>query len=188
MKRFTNARNRGFTLIEILVVMSIIGVLSSIITVSLNSARDKARDASRISQIHEIQSALDMYFVNHGSYPSNSYPLTFDDNIPHNWAAMIAALNSENLIRASFSLADKRDPWYLLFTSVAHAAMAVATYYSCSLQDPLYKSASDYQYSYAYTASSDGHSYKIRVYLEGLTNPLFQNSMEGTFYYCTGRQ
>lgn len=61
---------RGFTLIELLVVIAIIGMLSSIIIVSLNSARAKARDAIRLQELSQIKKALDMYFLDNGSYPT----------------------------------------------------------------------------------------------------------------------
>ncbi len=59
----------AFTLIELLVVISIIGLLSSIVLASLNVARSKARDTQRISDIKQIQSALEMYHLDHGEYP-----------------------------------------------------------------------------------------------------------------------
>lgn len=65
---------KGFTLIELLVVISIISLLSSIVMVGLNSARAKARDARRISDLHNIQLALEMYYQTYGGYPSSACP------------------------------------------------------------------------------------------------------------------
>lgn len=55
-------RRSGFTLIELLVVIAIIGVLASIVLASLNSARRKSRDARRITDLKQIQLALELYF------------------------------------------------------------------------------------------------------------------------------
>lgn len=59
----------GFTLIELLVVIAIIGMLSSIALASLNTARSKARDAQRFSDMHQISLALELYRLQYGSYP-----------------------------------------------------------------------------------------------------------------------
>ena len=63
-------KTRGFTLIELLVVIAIIGILSSVVLASLNSARRKARDAKRISDIKQIQLALEMYYDDNSNYPT----------------------------------------------------------------------------------------------------------------------
>jgi len=62
-------KSYGFTLIELLVVIAIIGLLSSIVMASLNSAKIKARDAQRISDLKQIRLALELYYNNNNAYP-----------------------------------------------------------------------------------------------------------------------
>ncbi len=74
MKNFFNIKikniknTKGFTLIELLVVVAIIGILSSVVLASLNSAREKARDTRRKSDLKQIQNALELYYSNCGTY------------------------------------------------------------------------------------------------------------------------
>ncbi len=60
--------NKGFTLIELLVVIAIIAILSTVVMAGLNSARSKSRDAKRLSDIKQIQSALELYYDTCGGY------------------------------------------------------------------------------------------------------------------------
>lgn len=62
-------QRKGFTLIELLVVLAIIGLLSTLAVVSLNNARQKSRDAKRLSDVKQIQTALELYFSDQGKYP-----------------------------------------------------------------------------------------------------------------------
>jgi len=57
-------------LIELLVVIAIIGILAAVVLVSLNSARAKSRDAKRLSDIRQIQTALELFYNDNNSYPT----------------------------------------------------------------------------------------------------------------------
>lgn len=63
---------KGFTLVELLIVMAIIGLLASIVLISLNIAKKKANDAKRLSDLKQIQIALEMYNDENGSYPNQN--------------------------------------------------------------------------------------------------------------------
>lgn len=69
MKLFSH---RGFTLVELLVVISIIALLSSIATASLNGARKKSRIAKRLADMKTVQTAIELYYDANGSYPNPS--------------------------------------------------------------------------------------------------------------------
>lgn len=72
MKTKTWQAKQGFTLIELLVVISIIGILSTLAVVSLNDARAKARDAKRISDIKQVQTALELFLADRNGYPAGN--------------------------------------------------------------------------------------------------------------------
>ncbi|MDD5625879.1 MAG: prepilin-type N-terminal cleavage/methylation domain-containing protein [Patescibacteria group bacterium] len=60
---------KGFTLIELLVVVAIMGLMAALAIVSLNQARAKARDARRVADIKQIQTALELYYMDQNKYP-----------------------------------------------------------------------------------------------------------------------
>ncbi|MFH1551578.1 MAG: type II secretion system protein, partial [bacterium] len=62
-------KKNGFTLVELLVVIAIIGILSSIVLVSLSSARGKARNATRLSDIKQYITTFEMAYDQNGEYP-----------------------------------------------------------------------------------------------------------------------
>ena len=62
---------RGFTLIELLVVIAIIGILATLAVVALQQARKNARDAKRIADIKQMQTALELFFNDNQYYPNS---------------------------------------------------------------------------------------------------------------------
>lgn len=70
------ARKAGFTLIELLMVIAIVGLLAAIVLAGLSSARTKARDAKRISDLQSLATALQFYNNDTGHYPIATDPVT----------------------------------------------------------------------------------------------------------------
>jgi uncharacterized protein (TIGR02145 family)/prepilin-type N-terminal cleavage/methylation domain-containing protein len=64
-------KKKGFTLIEIIVVIFIIGIISSFVIVSFSNPRQKNRDVKRISDITQLQMALNTYYQFEGDYPES---------------------------------------------------------------------------------------------------------------------
>ncbi|MEI7451753.1 MAG: FISUMP domain-containing protein [Candidatus Falkowbacteria bacterium] len=63
-------KKAAFTLIELLVVIAIIGILATIAVVALQNARAKARDARRIADVKQMQTALELFFNDKQRYPT----------------------------------------------------------------------------------------------------------------------
>ncbi|MCX6806524.1 MAG: prepilin-type N-terminal cleavage/methylation domain-containing protein [Candidatus Berkelbacteria bacterium] len=62
-------KSKSFTLIELMVVIFIIGILTTLIMVNLSEARARSRDARRKADVDSIRAALEMYYEVKGSYP-----------------------------------------------------------------------------------------------------------------------
>lgn len=60
---------KGFTILELLISVAIIAMLSAIVLVGVSSIRERSRDARRMSDVNEIQKALNLYFTNHNAFP-----------------------------------------------------------------------------------------------------------------------
>jgi general secretion pathway protein G len=65
----------GFTLIEIMVVILILGLLATLVVQSLRGATDKAKRTKAMADIAELKTALDRYYIDNGSYPSSDQGL-----------------------------------------------------------------------------------------------------------------
>jgi prepilin-type N-terminal cleavage/methylation domain-containing protein len=59
----------GFTLVELLIVISIIGILSTVVMINFEKTRSKSRDLKRTTDISQVQVALALYLNKYGKYP-----------------------------------------------------------------------------------------------------------------------
>lgn len=75
-------KSKGFTLVEMLVVLAIVGILTGVVLASTTAARSQARDSARTSNIKEIQLGLALYFDVNRSYPSGLQTLVDQKYIP----------------------------------------------------------------------------------------------------------
>lgn len=92
-------KKKGFTLVELMVVIAIIGILSSVVLASLNKARERARDAKRVTELKSLQIALALYYDKHRSYPSSGTSAEADgEAIPGTGAGVLEVLRTENLV------------------------------------------------------------------------------------------
>ena len=84
-------RNRGFTLIEIMVVVVILGILAAIVVPKVINKPDQARIVRAQQDVKSIESALDLYRLDNGVYPTTDQgldALVHKPNttpIPQNW-------------------------------------------------------------------------------------------------------
>lgn len=73
MKYPKNIAQTGFTLLELMVTITIIGLLATVILASLAGSRASARDATRVQAVKELQKALELYRnANVGVYPCST--------------------------------------------------------------------------------------------------------------------
>ena len=77
-----NTKNKsGFTLIEVLIVVSIIGLLSSVVLIGLGGFRTKGADTRRIADLHQAQTALELYYSKNSLYPPSSTWAVLEDTL-----------------------------------------------------------------------------------------------------------
>ncbi len=93
----TNER-KGFTLIEILIVVAIIAILASVVLVGLGPTQQAGRDARRISDLQEDQNGLELFYNKCGFYPGTA-GTTCTGGSPGGttWASVQTALSGANI-------------------------------------------------------------------------------------------
>lgn len=67
-----STKQAGFTIVELLIVIVVIGILAAITIVAYNGIQGRARDAKRHTDLAAIQQGLELYYIDNGGYPDCS--------------------------------------------------------------------------------------------------------------------
>lgn len=114
---------RGFSLIEIMVVVVILGILAALVVPKIISRPDEARVVKAKQDVLSIQSALDLYKLDNGFYPSTDQGIQALVHLPNggptpnNWQSYLKSV--------------PKDPWgrdYLYLNPGEHSDVDVFTY------------------------------------------------------------
>ena len=121
---------QGFTLVEMLVTATIIGLLAAMGLVSYVSANRNARNAKRRSDLEQVRAALELYRTENSDYPSGS-----------NWTTTMSTLNTGGYLTNGQQISDPRSAPYPQYTYNSSSA-SCSGYEICADLEP----DTDYDY------------------------------------------
>jgi prepilin-type N-terminal cleavage/methylation domain-containing protein len=133
----------GFTIVELLIVIVVIGILATITIVAYNGVQVKARDSARISKVKSISKAIELYYADNSRYP----PI-----LDGNGAESTCGSTTENWGHCDRNkiIADMLAPYITIDpTSLSNATQ------------------NNYYYHYTSQATDNYQTYGLMVYMEG---------------------
>lgn len=134
---------RGFSLIETLIVVGVVGIIGVLAAVAVNTARARQRDAVRVSHVRQIQSALEDFFNGHSAYPAGA-------GIPLGDSAQSACLGPGGFVASCGS----DHPSFLILGTYEPGLKGLAT---CGTPE---------RNAFCYAQAAEGVSYGIQFELE----------------------
>lgn len=114
---------RGFTIIELLVVVAIISLLVSFVLVQLSQSRAKARDTRRVADINTLVTGLVLYNNQTGEYPN-----PYTNEVINGSDSISNALRAQNVLMGIIRDPMNSDPYQYKYSSAAGSTFSI-TYY-----------------------------------------------------------
>ena len=139
-------REKGFTLVELLVVMAIIGILIGLAIAGLNVARRNSRDVTRQADVQNIRILLEDWYIKHKRYPSSAAPVEL-------------TISASGLV----SLSDGTDTTTVQLESGGQVTLIAAC---AELEAPTYASNQNVFHMCYVTATTRPQTYEMKVGLE----------------------
>lgn len=112
---FSKKKQTGFTLIELLVSISIIAILTALLTANFIGARQRGRDGQRKANLYQIQSALELYRSDNGSYPLTASMATCGNDISVNGTIYMQKVPCDPLGGTAYQYTSADGSSYTLF-------------------------------------------------------------------------
>lgn len=147
-------KSRGFTIVELLVVIVVIGILAAITTVAFNGVQDRAKFSSAQSNLKSIQKALDIYNAINSTYPVTGtttapgwrYSCTVTGGMPNFIVGLTAV--APNLPQAPCAEgATTNDTWIYGSDGVGYKLMYIRPAFSTALKNSIPAELRDWRWS-----------------------------------------
>lgn len=151
-------KHNGFTIVELLIVIVVIGILAAITIVAYNGVQQRARDSRRVSDMKQVQKDLELFYTSQGRYPITPGGATWDDH----WGFMQQCLTVGT--NCGFTTTNFQP----FISSVPNDP----------LDNPSTSSDSDPTYYTGYE-NRTADNYILRVLLESSSDPALTNDADG---------